>query len=125
MASERGMPISDYMGWTLRIANPLRVIRARCVKGSSGPLCEEGFGCGAVGGGLVPVRCDPRDFGGEQRDPVSKFGLRVGGKVFACEATRRVSAGPRAIGFFHSGRTSPAKRLAVNRRDGYSRSQVG
>jgi hypothetical protein len=59
-----------------------------------------------VGGGLVAVRCNSGDFGFEQRDPLRQFGLRVGGKVFAGKATRRVSKGPWAIRFFHSGAAS-------------------
>jgi hypothetical protein len=35
-------------------------------------------------GGLVPMRLHPGDFRFEQPDPFVQFGLRVGGKVFAC-----------------------------------------
>jgi len=90
VASERGAPVSDNMGWTLRIANPLKLIRASCVKGSSAPLPEQRVSSGAVRGGLVAVGRHPRDFRFEQRDPFIQLGLRIGGEVFACEAIRRV-----------------------------------
>jgi hypothetical protein len=77
------------------------MIRARCVKGSSAPFPEQRVGGGAVGGGFVAMGGHPRDFRFEQGDPFIQLGLRIGAKVFACEAIRRVSAGPWAIGFFH------------------------
>lgn len=66
-------------------------------------------------GGLVTVNDHTRDFGFQKRDPLCQFGLRVRRKVFAGKASRRVSLGPWAIGFFHPKAASLAKRLAVNR----------
>jgi hypothetical protein len=67
------------------------------------------------------MRGDTGNFGFERCNPLAQFGLRIGRKVFGCEATRCVAFGPWAIGFFHCRAASPAKRLAVNHRDGYSR----
>lgn len=78
-----------------------------------------------MGGGFVAVRRHPHNFGLQQGNAVIEFGLRIGRKVFGCEATRRVSGGAWAIRFFHQSAASQAKRLAVNRRDGYSRPQCG
>ncbi len=50
---------------------------------------------------LAVMGRDPRNFRFEQGNPVVQLGLRVWAEVFAYEATRRVSAGPWAIGFFH------------------------
>jgi hypothetical protein len=64
-------------------------------------LSEQRVRSGTVGGGPVTVRGDAGDFGFEQCDPFGKLGLRIGAEVFAREATRRVSTGAWAIGFFH------------------------
>ena len=106
MASERRVAFADNMGSPARIANPLKLIRARCLKGSSAPLsgstlAEQRISSSAVGRGLVAVGFHPCDLRVQQRDPIIQLGLRVGAEVFACEATRRVSAGPWAIGFIH------------------------
>jgi hypothetical protein len=89
------------MGGEARIANPCEKIRRRSLTGSRAALSEEGIGRAAVRGGFIPVRLHPRDFCFEHPNPLSQFGLRIGAEVVACEASRRVSAGPRAIGFFH------------------------
>jgi hypothetical protein len=72
------------------------LLRAR----SSG-LSEQRVGSGAVGGGLVAVGFHPGDLGFEKSNAFGKFGLRIGAEVFARQATRRVSTGAWAIGFFH------------------------
>jgi hypothetical protein len=125
VASERGEPVFDYMGSVAQIANPLAEVRAEVRGGSSAAPCKQCIGRGAVSGGLIPMRGNAGDFGFKLSDPLAQFGLRIGRKVFGCEATRGVAFGPRAIGFFHCCAASPAKRLAVNRRDGYSRSLRG
>jgi hypothetical protein len=89
------------MGALARIANPLKMIRARSKKGSSAALSEQRIGGGAVRGNLAVMRLDPRNLGFEQRDPFIQLGLRIGAEILAREATRRVSAGPGAIWFFH------------------------
>jgi putative PIG3 family NAD(P)H quinone oxidoreductase len=101
VASEQGEPFSDNMGWSMRIANPPSEIRVELRCGSSAPLPEQRIGGGAVGGGLVPVGPDSRDLRFEPRNPFVELVLRIGAKVLESEATRRISAGPGTIGFFH------------------------
>ncbi len=79
----------------------------------------------AVGGGGVAVGHSAKLFGVEQRDPLVQFGVGIWCQIFGCEATRGVSDRSWAIGFFHWDATSRAKRLAVNRRDGYSPANRG
>jgi hypothetical protein len=71
------------------------------------------------------MRYDPLDFSLKQRNPLTQFGLRIGREIFRSEATRSIAFGPWAIRFFHWHVASQAKRLAVNQRDGYSRSLRG
>jgi hypothetical protein len=113
------------MGGREGIANPLPPLRKKHADGSSTAFPEQRIGCGAVGGGLVAMRLHPCDFRFEQRDPLAKFSLRVGAKVLESEAGRCVSDRPGAIGFFHCRRSIRPKRLAVNRRDGYSPAEFG
>jgi len=105
VAKERRKPVSNNMGWTAQIANPLKVIRweirGKIRAGSSAPCRKQRIGGSAMGGGLVAMCCHTGDFGVEQSDPVIEFGLRIGAEILVSEATRRVSAGPGTIGFFH------------------------
>jgi hypothetical protein len=111
------------MGWRVKIANPLVALRKESGSGSSASLSEQRIGCAAVGGGLGAVGGDSGDFGLEQHDAFVQLGLRIGAEVLESEATCRVSAGPGAIGFIHCLSSIRPKRLAVNRRDGYSQVQ--
>ena len=54
-------------------------------------------------GGLVAVGCNAGNLGGQKRDPFTQLGLLKRAEILAREATRRVSAGAWAIGFFHRG----------------------
>jgi hypothetical protein len=77
-------------------------------------LSEQRIGGGTVRGGLVAVRLHAGDLGLEQGDPFGKLGLRIGAKVFAREATRRVSTGAWAIGFFHcTAASAPSGLLSI------------
>ncbi len=76
-------------------------------------------------GGLVPVGDDAGNFRFKPGNPFIQVGLRIGRKILSREARGRVSCGPWQIRFFHYNPTSPAKRLAVNPRDGYSPQVVG
>jgi len=82
-----------------------------------GPSCaspEQGIGSGAVRGGLVTVGRHAANLGGEKRDPRVQLCLRIGTEIFAREATRRVSDGAWAIGFFHLAATSaPSALLSI------------
>lgn len=72
------------------------MLRAR-----SSRLSEQSVGGGTVCGGLVPMRPDAGDLRLEQGDAFIQFGLRIGAEILAREASRRVSTGAWAIGFFH------------------------
>jgi hypothetical protein len=113
------------MGRGVGIANPLSGIERGSAQISSPAFPEQCIGGRAVGCGLVPVRDDSLDFSLQQRNPLTQFGLRIWREIFRSEATRSIAFGPWAIRFFHWGAASQAKRLAVNRRDGYSRSLRG
>jgi hypothetical protein len=65
------------------------------------PLSEQGISGSTVRGGLVTVGDHPRNLRFKQGNAPVKFGLRIWAEVFASKATRRVSTGAWAIGFFH------------------------
>jgi hypothetical protein len=130
VAKEREEPFSNYMGRGGGIANPPIGIRLPGTwehggRKSSAPFRKQRVGCGAVGCGLIPMRGHAGNFGFEQGNPLPQFRLRIGRKILSREPTRCIAFGPWAIWFFHCRAASQAKRLAVNRRDGYSRANRG
>jgi hypothetical protein len=91
VAKEREEPFSNHMGWSAQIANPIAGRPEKLRAASSGRLCEQGVGSGAVRANLVAVGDHPGNFRLKQGDSLGQFILRIGRKILAGEATRRVS----------------------------------
>lgn len=71
---------------------------------------EQHVSGGAVHGGFVAVRLDPRDFGFEQSDPFAQLAYRIRIEAFRRKQASGVDLGPGEV-IFHCGAESDAMAL--------------
>ena len=96
------------MGRASAIANP------KCAGPEMSRSCasEQRIGGGAVRGGLVPVRRNPRYFRFELRHALGQFVLRIGREILGRELACRVTSGPWKV-IIHGFRLPLVRNIAI------------